>query len=143
MKRCPDGRYKVAGNANWILDEDVVEVHYDANEGFACETSGGLVVVLDLHLTDALKQEGVARELVRHIQTLRKEANYRLDDRISVGITTDDATIRVILADFGGYVQAEVLADSLITDGSNGTWDVEKALQVEGASFSVGVKKSG
>ena len=54
------------------LKPEAVDVHYEAKSGYAAETKADLVVVLDLHLTDSLKQEGLAREIVRHIQTLRQ-----------------------------------------------------------------------
>ncbi|MEM7034199.1 MAG: isoleucine--tRNA ligase [Chloroflexota bacterium] len=139
-----DGSYKVAGNDAWVLTDEVVEVHYDAREGFACETSGGLVTVLDLQLTDELKQEGVAREIVRHIQTLRKDADYRLDDRIVVNVSSEDSSVLTALSAFEGYIQDEVLADALSTNQANGArdWDIQKSLSVEGVALEVALKRS-
>jgi isoleucyl-tRNA synthetase len=141
----PDGRFKVDGNDNWLLEPEAVDVHYEAKPGYAAETRADLVVVLDLHLTDALKQEGLAREIVRHIQTLRKEADYHLDDRIVAGLFTADAGLQAALASFDGYIRAEVLADQLLLDGANAAkdWDLRKSLKVEGAVFELAVRGAG
>ena len=139
----PDGRYRVEGDDDWLLEPDMVEVHYQAKPGFACETRADLVVVLDLQLTDELRQEGLAREVVRHLQSLRKEADYRLDDRIVVSITTDDTAIVAALEAFGDYLRAEVLADDLSLDGEGGqaSWDVRKQLTVEGAGLTAAIRR--
>jgi isoleucyl-tRNA synthetase len=137
----PDGRYRVAGNDAWILDADVINVHYEGKEGFACETLRDLVVVLDVHLTDDLIREGFARDLVRHIQNLRKEADYKLDDRITVGISTTDEVLQAAISEFAGYIRAETLTDSLVTAGAGNTWDQTVEVEVGGARVEVGVKR--
>ncbi len=135
----PDDQVKVAGNEAWILDGEAIDIHYQAKPGYACETKADLVVVLDLHLTKELAQEGLAREIVRHIQTLRKEADYRLDDRIVAGVFTEDATVATALAIFEDYVRVETLADALLTK-STGEWDRRKRIKIDGAAFEVAIK---
>src|SRR4029079_10291992 len=56
-------------------------------EGFAVEQDKGLVVALDTTLTDDLKAEGLARDLVRLIQDLRKDAGFAISDRITTTVT--------------------------------------------------------
>ncbi|HMQ56682.1 MAG TPA: DUF5915 domain-containing protein, partial [Anaerolineae bacterium] len=138
----PDGRYRVAGNEAWTLDADVINVHYEGKAGFACETLRDLVVVLDVHLTDDLIREGYARDLVRSIQNLRKEADYKLDDRITVGISTADAILQAAVTEFAGYIRSETLADSLVLDGAGQTWDQAAEVEVGGTRVEVGVKRS-
>ena len=132
-----DGRFKVGGNDEWILDADVINVHFQGKEGFACETKGDLVVVLDVELTDELRQEGVVRDLVRNIQTLRKEADYRLNDRIVVGITTDDAQLQATVGAHDGYIRSETLATEIVADGE---WDRSNEIDIDGVKVAVGVK---
>ncbi len=135
-----DGRYKVAGNNEWVLDADVINVHYEGKEGFACETKDDLVVVLDVNLTDELKQEGMVRDLVRHIQTLRKEVDYRLDDRIVAGVITQDAQLQTTVASHSDFIKAETLADTLMSEDTK-AWDKIKGVDVEGVEVQVAVKK--
>jgi isoleucyl-tRNA synthetase len=134
-----DGQVQVAGRADWVLTPAEIEVHYDARPGYACETKAELVVVLDLHLDERLIQEGLAREIVRHIQTLRKEADYRLDDRIVAGVFTADPGLTAALAAFDDYIRAEVLAVELSTAAAD-TWAVRKPVKVDGADFEVAIR---
>ncbi len=135
----PDGRYKVAGNDDWVLDSEVINVHFEGKEGFACETKEDLVVVLDTQVTEALKREGLARDLVRHIQTLRKEADYKLDDRIVVGVFSEDDRLYATLTAFESYIQAETLAISLVTEAA-ADWEVEKKVTLDALSVDMAVK---
>jgi len=135
----PTGDYKVADNDAWILPAEVINVHFEGKEGFACETKGELVVVLDVHVDEALQREGQARELVRHVQTLRKEVDYRLDDRITVGFITDHSALQEVINEFETYIRTEVLADALLSEGE--TWDLLKAVNVGDITLQVGVRK--
>jgi isoleucyl-tRNA synthetase len=137
----PDGRVQVAGRSDWLLTPAEIKVHYEAKPGYACETKADLVVVLDLHLDENLLQEGLAREIVRHIQTLRKEADYRLDDRIVAGVFTDSPELTATLDEFGDYIRAEVLAAEVATTANN-VWDMRKTVKVDGVSFEVAIRRS-
>jgi isoleucyl-tRNA synthetase len=135
----PDSRIRVGDRADWILTPEEIEVHYDAKPGYACETKADLVVVLDLHLDDILFQEGLAREIVRHIQTLRKEADYRLDDRIIAGVFTDDSALAAALHTFEDYIRSEVLAAAVVTV-DDPDWGARKTVKVDEADFVVAIK---
>lgn len=136
----PDGSYRVAGNDAWVLPPDVININYEGKEGYACETKGNLVVVLDVHIDQALEREGLARDLVRHVQTLRKEVNYRLDDRIIAGFITTDERLKATVTDFESYIRAETLADSLVMESAN-SWDLSKTVEVGGVPLEIGVKR--
>ncbi|MCB0211814.1 MAG: isoleucine--tRNA ligase [Anaerolineae bacterium] len=136
----PDGSYKVAGNDAWILDADVINVHFEGKDGFACETLRDLVVVLDVHVTPELEREGLARDLVRQVQTLRKEADYKLDDRITVGFMTSDESLQAIINEFGAYIRSETLAKSLLTESAD-DWDLTKEVTVGDVTLNIGVKR--
>lgn len=73
----------------------------------------GKELALDLKLTPELKREGLMREVVRHIQSARKAAGLNVDDRINVGLATDDQETRQAIAEFASVISAEVLADKL------------------------------
>ncbi len=135
----PDGQVKVAGNNDWVLDREMIDIHYEAKSGYTCETKADLVVVLDLQLTDDLKREGLAREIVRHIQTLRKEADYRLDDRIVAGVFVDDANILATLSTFEDYIRTEVLANRVMIEAI-GDWDLQKRVRVDGVNLDIAVR---
>ncbi len=65
---------------------DDIEVSTNEIPGFEVAVNGNLTVALDVVLTDNLKNEGFAREFVNRIQTLRKEKNFELTDKILVNI---------------------------------------------------------
>lgn len=103
------------------------------------ETNSAKNVKLDTKLTDELKSEGVMRELVRHIQNLRKKAGLNVDDRIVLGVQSSSAIIRGSIDAFKTTIMAETLALDLsdkINDGYEGKADID------GEQINVWVKKS-
>ena len=83
--------------------------------GWLVAVDNHLTVALDITLTDDLKQEGVARELVNRIQNLRKESGLDVTDRININFATNDK-IKSAIENYGGYLKREVLADKLLFD---------------------------
>jgi isoleucyl-tRNA synthetase len=73
---------------------------------------GTLTVALDLNITDALRQEGLARELIRSIQNLRKESGFEITDRIVVTIPKTPEN-EACLSGFSQYIASQVLADEI------------------------------
>ena len=139
----PDGRVVVAGNEDWTFEPELVRVHYENKPGYACETAGDMVVVLDTRLTEALRREGLARDLVRHLQDLRKEAGCRLDERVAIGVATDDPDVRRCLTEFGDTIRAETLAESLVTRPSQAaldpSWTVTRVIELGGYTVQLGL----
>ena len=74
------------------------------------QTSTDATVTLDLKLTDELRQEGLAREVVRHIQMLRKSAGLEVENRIDLSLRTQSRILSEAVASFEDYVKAETLA---------------------------------
>ena len=75
-----------------------------------------MTIALDVTITEELKQEGVARELINRIQNLRKSSGFDVTDKVNVTIYADgeDGTeIAASLANFGDYVAAQTLALSV------------------------------
>ena len=85
-----------------------------AELGAAYLEGNGLAVGLDIHLTEELLQEGIVRDLVRHIQTLRKQAGLRVEDHIRLWIDPQGSTeVEKALAQYRDYIAAETLAAEL------------------------------
>jgi isoleucyl-tRNA synthetase len=95
---------------------------------------------LDLEITDKLKREGIAREVVRTIQTLRKKADYDLSDRIEVFWQTGSKTIKDSITENQSYIEAEVLAEKGFTSDKKSV-DQEDHIEIEGDKIWLGVKK--
>jgi isoleucyl-tRNA synthetase len=94
------------------LDASEVEVRASRHESFALSEDAGWAVALDLELTDALRQEGMARELVRALNDLRKDAGFEIADRIRVELAgPDDVTVAATA--HADWIAGEVLALAL------------------------------
>lgn len=114
------------------IDGSEVEIINEDIPGFAVANDGNLTVALDLEITDDLRLEGMARELVKHIQTLRKESGFDITDRIAVSIS-DSPTARQIVEKFKDYISAQVLAKSLKLTAIDGgeSWDLGNGCTVK------------
>jgi isoleucyl-tRNA synthetase len=103
---------EVDGERYVIASEDV-EVRSTPRVGYSVAEGGGYLVAVTTELSNALIQEGYARELVRRIQQLRKDANLEISDRI-VTYLGDSDLLHEVLAHFGGYVREETLSVDLV-----------------------------
>jgi len=88
-----------------------IEKKPDPRYGVAEE--GDLLVALDLTVNDALKREGLVRDLVRNLQVGRKDAGLSVSQRIELGLATEDETIREAICEHRDYIMDELLATSL------------------------------
>jgi isoleucyl-tRNA synthetase len=104
------GFVEIAGER---LSADDVEVRADRHEDFALAQEGGWAVALDLELDDDLRSEGLARELVRDLNDLRKQRDLALSDRIALTVEAGPR-VTVALASYGPWVAGQVLATDLV-----------------------------
>ncbi|MBQ8938246.1 MAG: isoleucine--tRNA ligase [Bacteroidaceae bacterium] len=94
------------------VDLEDVEIFSEDIPGWTVANEGALTVALDITITDELRSEGVARELVKRIQGLRKESGFEITDRIRVQLTHTPETDQAVAA-FGTYITKQVQADEL------------------------------
>ena len=95
-----------------ILTEDV-EIRTEDLPGWLVATDGPLTVALDVTLTDELRQEGLARELVNRLQNLRKDSGLDVQDKIRVSLAQTPPALAAAVARFGDYIRTEIQALSL------------------------------
>lgn len=98
------------------------------------ESGNWIVIAIDSNITPELKNEGYIRDIVRHIQESRKEADYKVDDRIQVSISGCDEVIK----DFKEYIQNETL--STIVENLD-TFEINKDLEIEDLKINLKLKK--
>ncbi len=101
----------IGGGAVELSPGDV-ELAQQTREGWGMASDGPVTVALDLTLDDELRLEGLARELVHHVQALRKSAGLEVSDRIVLGIEADSA-VADALAAHREWIASEVLATSI------------------------------
>ena len=98
------------------LNKGDYEISSEDMPGWLVATEGSMTIALDVTITEALKQEGVARELINRIQNLRKSSGFDVTDKIDVRIFADGQDgeeIAASLENFGSYVAAQTLALSV------------------------------
>ena len=117
------------------LGPDDLQMVLQPLEGYQVERAGTHAVALNLELTDALRREGLAREVVHAVQAARKSAGLNVEDRIALRLGGDDDLLEAVRA-HEGYVSAETLATSLETDGGDG-----EPATIEGRELRISVEK--
>ena len=103
---------QIEGELVSLLPEEL-DVRITPREGFSVAEEGGYLAAITTELTPALIQEGQARELVRRIQTMRKEAGFRIEDNIVMYYQVGPVMKEVIEA-FVDYIKQETLSVELI-----------------------------
>ena len=116
-----------------------VEVKQKSAEGFTIAEEGGYLAALDTRLTEELVLEGLAREVVRRVQTLRKEADFNIDDKIVVRYVASERLAKAIES-FAEYIGTETLSESLeAVQPAEGFFHKEDTF--DGETLSLGVKR--
>ncbi len=95
------------------ITQDSIEVRRIEKENLKVLNEGSLTVALDPELTEDLKAEGIVRDIVRAVQTLRKDMNLEVTDRIELFLHTQDPDVQDAVEEFQDYLMNETLAVSL------------------------------
>ncbi|MBU0941676.1 MAG: isoleucine--tRNA ligase [Bacteroidetes bacterium] len=111
----------IAGNTVILSIEDV-EITSQDIEGWLVANANGITVALDITISEELKQEGIARELVNRIQNIRKDSGFEVTDKIKVQLQRDGLLEQAILKN-EDYIKSETLTSELVfmDEVSNGT----------------------
>jgi isoleucyl-tRNA synthetase len=120
------------------LDFNDFEIETDDIPGWLVTSENGITVAMDITITTALKQEGIARELVNRIQNFRKEAGFEVTDKINITVETS-ADIQAAIEANKSYIADEVLADAIHVGSIEGT-EFLADIEEEGDT-KVGLKK--
>jgi isoleucyl-tRNA synthetase len=121
-----------------LLPEDV-EILTSSKEGYATYTDTTITVALDLEITEELKEEGVARELVNRIQNLRKESNFAVTDRIEVYIEGMSEKLSKMIINKDEYIKNETLAVNVLNKQVENLYI--KEITIEEETLFLGIKK--
>ena len=117
-----------------------VEIISEDIPGWLVANDGSLTVALDITVTDDLRREGIAREIVNRVQNIRKDRNYDITDRISLVFAPADGLDRV-LADYSAYISSQVLADAIAVDGSVAADAAAEELDIDGQIIKVKISQ--
>ncbi len=147
ISEAKQGNFKILENWNvkvgeFELQVGEFEVEFVSNESSKntneiLESWNGMVVALDTTITEDLKLEWYTRDIVRHIQESRKDANFNVDDRIEISISWDNL-IENILTKFKNYIQSETLS-TIVSNLEKA--DLEKEVEIEDIKIILKLKK--
>ena len=141
IQKVRSGEFEVIGEntikiGDITLNPGEVEVGFAGKPGLAVESGNGFVVALDTNVTPALALEGQARDLVREIQDMRKEADLHIADRIKLSIRGADELLKA----HEEYVKSETLCVEVTPSLSKAL--IERSVKVDGGEISVGLAKA-
>ena len=124
----------IEGSEIELTKEDLL-ISTAQKEGYVAAADKGYTVVIDTNLTEELLEEGFVREIISKIQTMRKEADFEVQDHIQVAYTGNDK-VAAIMAKNANYIASEVLANS-VTAGSVEGYTKDWKINGEEVTFSV------
>jgi isoleucyl-tRNA synthetase len=129
-------KFELDGTEVVLTKEDVL-IDIAQVPGFVSESDNGIMVVLDTNLTPELLEEGMVREIISKIQTMRKEAGFEVMDHITIYQSGND-TIGALLTNKKQEICGDVLADQIITGETKG---YVKEWNINGEQTTLGVEK--
>ena len=95
-----------------VIETSDVEIISEDIPGWLVANEGKLTVALDVTVTDELKREGIARELVNRIQNIRKSSGFDITDKINIRISSNEETDAAV-EEYKTYIAKQVLANSI------------------------------
>ena len=110
----------VEGQQGVTIEAADVDIISEDIPGWLVANEGALTVALEVELTDELRQEGMAREIINRVQNLRKDGGLEITDRINITLAPN-AEIEAAVNAFGEYIKTQVLADSITIAPNDGT----------------------
>lgn len=132
---------RVDGQEVELLEGTHVRLALLPQQGYVEGIEGDVKVLLDMHIDEALRHEGLVREFIRLVQECRKEAGFEVSDRIELYYKADPEVQRA-LEKFAQHVQEETLAVTLQRNGSFERAEFRKELEVNGYKAEVGLRRS-
>jgi len=130
----------ISGGNEWTLENNEYEIAYEGLEGDNMAVDQNIIAKLDLELTPALQREGIAREISRFLNQMRKDADYNVDDKVKLFFNTTDETLKSILNEFKDFFKHEALISD-IQSTNNPEWDIVALFTNGEANIDFALKK--
>lgn len=118
------------------IESTDVEIISEDIPGWLVANDGSLTVALDITVTDNLRREGIAREIVNRVQNIRKERNFDITDRISLVFAPAEG-LADVLADYTEYISSQVLADTIDVNNTITADETAEELDIDGQIIKV------
>ena len=128
--------FEVAGTAIGLTKDDLL-IEMTQSEGYVSESDNNITVVLDTNLTPELIEEGNVREVISKVQTMRKEADFEVMDKITLYVDKNDVIADIVVRN-KDYILSEVMANDIVTGKAEG---YVKEWNINGEDVTLGVQK--
>ena len=122
------------------IESTDVEVISEDIPGWLVANDGNLTVALDITVTEDLRREGIAREIVNRVQNIRKERDFDITDRISLVFAPADG-LSDVLADYSKYISTQVLAEEITVEESVASDANAEDLDIDGQIIKVKISQ--
>ncbi len=120
-----------------VLDKEDIDIRIKAREGFAVEVENDTFVILDTEIGQDLEWEGIAREIVSKVQTMRRNLGFNVTDHINMAISSDEDVICAVKRHLD-YIKGDTLCDNL--DLASGEIDGDR-WDINGHQAIISVKR--
>jgi len=145
-----------AGGEKLKVDDDLLELIKDElnikevlfaeiieeKNGWMLETDGRIAIALDTKITNELKEEGIVRDIARHIQTMRKDLGLTKEDLIEVFYGKKENVAKILgQAKWKKYIKEKTIAKNISNYKDGEKYDMEKDLETEGEKIKFAVRK--
>ncbi len=120
-----------------VLCEEDLLISMAQTEGYVSDGDNEITVVMDTNLTPELVEEGMVREIISKLQTMRKEADFEVTDRITVTFEASE-NVDKVFQKYGENIKSVVLADEITKGSVNG---YQKEWKINGEAVLLGVQK--
>jgi len=142
IKDAGDGTMIIFDNDGneWTLERGEYEIAYEWLEGDNMAIDGSIIAKLDLNLTPELQREGIAREISRFFNQMRKDADYSVDTKVVMLFSTTDENLQNIIKEFKEFFQHEALISD-IQSTDNPEWDIVALFTSGESTINFALKK--
>ena len=121
-----------------VLTRDAFLIVTRTKQGFTAESDGGITVGLTTNLTEELVQEGVVRDVIRHVQIMRKDANFAVEDRINI-YGSFEGTVGEAVHAYKNYFMNETLTINMADEFKSSEY--EDTFEVGGVEVRLGIDR--
>ncbi len=124
-----------------ILDKEDYEIAYQGLDWNDIAVDWNIIAKLDLEITPQLQKEWVVREISRFLNQMRKDADYNVDDKVTMSYETSDINLSNIIEEFGNFLKWEALLKDIIKKDNKPDWDVFALFNNEESTINFALKK--
>lgn len=123
------------------LENTDYEIAYEGLEGDNTAIDNEIIARLDLEITPELAKEGIAREISRFLNQMRKDAKYNVDDKVHLAYQTDSQYLMDIMGSFWSFLQDEALIKEISHNTRTPAWDILAEFTSDEHMMMIALKK--